>query len=398
MEVEGDHAEHAEHLDDHAAALWRDSAIARAAGASTPTTASAASAGDGPGDNKRASPPLSSLPTEEGVAAASGQDTASPEAEDSPAAGILPNAFAGSISTEGGLSSGGGGAGSGVTSDLRTHTDLGDLELAAEKALDWTLTEDTDGGAQNSRVGSNDRAEGNGGSAASRGPSESSGSSNSASGTAAEETEERQARVSGDSQAEATVGVVPRPETSVGSRAGPASPVCPDGIAAGVNVDELSLTPADGSDPVGEGRGIDEQNTREEAATAAGTPAVEMAVPIPGIPRSSSRKPPIAPPAVLSPESAPVVPPQTESGGSGGSNGGSNKGRLSTSFVASAARAVSPAVCRIDMERLMSSRVDTPLPDVEVGQGSGVIFSSEEGLVLTNAHVVAGASKVQFAC
>ncbi|CAM9867084.1 unnamed protein product, partial [Scytosiphon promiscuus] len=45
--------------------------------------------------------------------------------------------------------------------------------------------------------------------------------------------------------------------------------------------------------------------------------------------------------------------------------------------------------------RLVGSRHDAaPFADVEMGQGSGLIFSSEEGLVLTNAHVVAGARKV----
>lgn len=399
-EAHRDHAEHIEHLDDHAAALWRDSAIARAAGASTPTTSTVGGVGGDPGEDNLASPRFSAVPMEKGVVAPDGQDTAPPEVAGSPTGDMLPDAFVGAVSTEEGLSSGGGGAGGGVAPDLRTHTDLGDLELAAEKALDWTPAADTEGGAENGRVDRRDREEGDGGGVASSGGSESSSSISSAQGTAAEETEKGQPNVSGGSRGEVTGGAVPRPDASAGSGTGAASPVGTDKIVAGVKVGEVSLPPADGGDTAHEGGKVEEQNTREQAARAAGTPAVpgalveEIAVPIPGIPRSPSRKAPAAPPAPPLPESAPVAPPQA--GGGGG--GGSNKGRLSTSFVAKAARAVSPAVCRIDMERLVSSRVDTPFPDVEVGQGSGVIFGSEEGLVLTNAHVVAGASKVRHVC
>jgi len=77
-------------------------------------------------------------------------------------------------------------------------------------------------------------------------------------------------------------------------------------------------------------------------------------------------------------------------------------GRRKTSFVTAAVEAVGPAVVRIDTERLVDR---APLegylfpglePDgqrKEAGQGSGVILS-EEGLIMTNAHVVAKAAKV----
>jgi len=76
--------------------------------------------------------------------------------------------------------------------------------------------------------------------------------------------------------------------------------------------------------------------------------------------------------------------------------------RQKTSFVTAAVESVGPAVVRIDTERLVDRQ---PLegylfpglePDSqrrESGQGSGVILS-EEGLILTNAHVVKNAAKV----
>ena len=76
--------------------------------------------------------------------------------------------------------------------------------------------------------------------------------------------------------------------------------------------------------------------------------------------------------------------------------------RQKTSFVTAAVETVGPAVVRIDTERLVDRQpIEGYLfpglePDGqrrESGQGSGVILS-EEGLILTNAHVVKNAAKV----
>ena len=76
--------------------------------------------------------------------------------------------------------------------------------------------------------------------------------------------------------------------------------------------------------------------------------------------------------------------------------------RKKTSFVTSAVEAVGPSVVRIDTERLVER---VPLEGYlfpglepegqrkESGQGSGVILS-EEGVIMTNAHVVNKANKV----
>ena len=80
------------------------------------------------------------------------------------------------------------------------------------------------------------------------------------------------------------------------------------------------------------------------------------------------------------------------------------------SFVADAARAVAPAVVRIDTERSVARQpfdpalLDPMLRDLfgdpagslrERGQGSGVIFDGAKGLVLTNAHVVDQVDRVE---
>ncbi len=80
------------------------------------------------------------------------------------------------------------------------------------------------------------------------------------------------------------------------------------------------------------------------------------------------------------------------------------------SFVAAAARAVAPAVVRLDTERSVAVQpfdpalLDPMLRDLfgdpigalrERGQGSGVIIDADQGLVLTNAHVVDQADRVE---
>uniref|UniRef100_A0A7S0IP79 PDZ domain-containing protein n=1 Tax=Calcidiscus leptoporus TaxID=127549 RepID=A0A7S0IP79_9EUKA len=76
--------------------------------------------------------------------------------------------------------------------------------------------------------------------------------------------------------------------------------------------------------------------------------------------------------------------------------------RKKTSFVTAAVEAVGPAVVRIDTERLVDrAPLDSYFfpglePDgqrKETGQGSGVILS-DDGLIMTNAHVVKNAAKV----
>jgi S1-C subfamily serine protease len=79
------------------------------------------------------------------------------------------------------------------------------------------------------------------------------------------------------------------------------------------------------------------------------------------------------------------------------------------SFVAAAAREAAPAVVRIDTERSLAPQsfdpalLDPMLRDLfgdpgslrERGQGSGVVFDGQQGLVLTNAHVVDQVERVE---
>ena len=79
------------------------------------------------------------------------------------------------------------------------------------------------------------------------------------------------------------------------------------------------------------------------------------------------------------------------------------------SFVTAAVKRVAPAVVRIDTERtvprmgldpsfndpLLRELLGDQMPDSrERGQGSGIVIDSK-GLVLTNAHVVDGADRVE---
>ena len=76
--------------------------------------------------------------------------------------------------------------------------------------------------------------------------------------------------------------------------------------------------------------------------------------------------------------------------------------RVKTSFVTAAVNSVGPAVVRIDTERLVDRQpiegylfpgLDPDGMRRESGQGSGVILS-EDGVILTNSHVVKNADKV----
>ena len=76
--------------------------------------------------------------------------------------------------------------------------------------------------------------------------------------------------------------------------------------------------------------------------------------------------------------------------------------RVKTSFVTAAVDSVGPAVVKIDTERLVDRQpiegylfpgLEPEGQRRESGQGSGVILE-EEGLILTNAHVVKNAAKV----
>ena len=76
--------------------------------------------------------------------------------------------------------------------------------------------------------------------------------------------------------------------------------------------------------------------------------------------------------------------------------------RVKTSFVTAAVNSVGPAVVKIDTERLVDRQpIENYLyPGLEPegqrresGQGSGVILT-EEGVILTNAHVIKNAAKV----
>jgi hypothetical protein len=75
----------------------------------------------------------------------------------------------------------------------------------------------------------------------------------------------------------------------------------------------------------------------------------------------------------------------------------SDRRAVALSFVTDAVHKVGPSVLRIDTETNIPEEELVPTPHspgwVQQGQGSGLIFSPD-GLILTNAHVVEGASKV----
>lgn len=71
------------------------------------------------------------------------------------------------------------------------------------------------------------------------------------------------------------------------------------------------------------------------------------------------------------------------------------KRQIALTFVTDVVNSVGPSVVRVDTETHVQDQTDSLQPPgyIQQGQGSGLIFS-EEGLILTNAHVVEDATKV----
>jgi len=70
------------------------------------------------------------------------------------------------------------------------------------------------------------------------------------------------------------------------------------------------------------------------------------------------------------------------------------KARSVLGYISDVVERVGPSVVRVDTESYLLGQTDSPPPGyIQQGQGSGLIFS-DKGFVLTNAHVVEGASKV----
>lgn len=281
---------------------------------------------------------------------------------------------------------------------LRTHTDLGDLELAAEKALDLLRDEDAD-----VVEGSGGLDGGSGGDASSGGSKSAGQSRGSGSGDGAEKVSPasdvptEQAGGSGARVSARSTGVPPQGESS--------------GVAVRLRTESSTESSNPAALPVGglraPGRGArghasgNQQQEQVERQATAGSSKAATEGNVKAKAKAKSSKVAaeaegsgnVSPTtskvyrASPSPDSAAAPPPSDED------SGGASQRRHSTSFVAVAAKAVSPAVCRIDMERTVGTH-GTPFGDVVTGQGSGLIFSSDDGLVLTNAHVVAGARKV----
>lgn len=425
------------HLDDHAEQLWLNSpAIRAAASAAAAAAAEAAEESLGSPDAGGAAPPgagqqqVSPVPATDDGAPSSGLASGPEHREGEgvegqectpPVGGIDSNEQGEGFDSDDEILGGESETADsptapGLPPSLRTHTDLGDLELAAEKALDLLRDEGADilddSGGSSSSSGGGDLGGGGGGD--SGGGSSSAGESRSSAG---------ESRGSGDG----AEGVSPSPDAptghagSGGARAsGRSGGVPPQGEYNDVAVRLRTGSSMEGSDtaalavrglsaPPGHGArgrasGQEEQQperrpTARSAKTAARIKEKEKATtPSKAASDGEGNAPPTTPQAsraaAPSPDgAAPPLPSGEGVGGSGG--GGAGRRRHSTSFVAVAARAVSPAVCRIDTMRLAGTPGES-LGDVVTGQGSGLIFSSEDGLVLTNAHVVAGARKVRY--
>lgn len=440
------------HLDDHAEELWRNSPAVRRAAAAAATAAAAAAAAEDPAvaassDGRHDAGALSEREKRQenkdemeggeqalgGITAAAADDNASSTGElhgdDDSRYGESVEKTDGehagaSSGVEDGAAKDDHEAGGAATPDLHTHTELGDLEVAAKKALD-SLTEEEreraadgvgndssggriDSGAFDRETGfdesadvdesleTRERVEGN----AERWEASNAEDEEPEIEAAVRPFEEKGEVVSEslDGDAELSARTSPRRKSTAddaGEEAAIAVQTQSPMAATDENSDQdheqeeqdevnaasaLPTAPTDAV-PIADADGT-EETVETTTTTVTATTATAPAIPIPTPPRSV-RMP------------APDGVPKADDG-TGVEGSGDGRARHSTSFVAVAARAVSPAVCRIDMERLVGTGNDAPFPNVEVGQGSGVIFSSEEGLVLTNAHVVAGARKVRW--
>lgn len=385
------------HLDDHAEQLWHNSPAIRAAAA-----AAAAAAAEAAGDSldREAGPsPRIGAPLPSRGAAASEREAWEEGPGKEQQHRVPREPFDGSAEREGLFSDGDGldsdglavdDDGVGVDPDLRTHFDLGDLELAAEKALD--LLRD-----------SGDVSGGDGGDGATEPET---GVDESGPDLrpdledlelAAEKALDLLRDDGGGARGQDSAGRQDDGGTSAAAAAAASvtgrSMRVPMRLSVGVDTDSAAAVPAHGgAAPLSADSTQQDANRQQEQKEEEGKSSSSTGVAVVrGKEKTSGGRLTLPSP----PSPAPKVPPAAAIGGSVG--GGGTPGRHSTSFVAVAARAVSPAVCRIDMERLVGTRHDgSPFTDVETGQGSGLIFSSEDGLVLTNAHVVAGARKVRY--
>ncbi|CAM9987141.1 unnamed protein product, partial [Ectocarpus fasciculatus] len=385
------------HLDDHAEQLWHNSPAIRAAAA-----AAAAAAADAAGDSLDREAAGAPPPPPPSPGAAASEREAWEEGAQKEEQHRAPRGpFDGSVEGEG-LVSDGEGLDSdgpavddddvGVDPDLRTHFDLGDLELAAEKALDLLRDSGDVSGGDGGGDGATEPEAGIDDSGPDSRPD--------LEGLelAAEKALDLLRDDGGGGRGQDSAGRQGDGGTSAAAAAAAASVSgrstgVPVRLSIGVDTDSAAAVPArGGAAPVSadstRGQDANRQQEQEEEEGKSSSSTGVAAV-VGGKEKASGGRLTLPSP----PTPAPKVPPAAIGGRSGG--GGGTPGRHSTSFVAVAARAVSPAVCRIDMERLVGSRHDgAPFTDVETGQGSGLIFSSEDGLVLTNAHVVAGARKV----
>eukprot|EP00752_Nemacystus_decipiens_P006860 g6162.t1 len=407
------------HLDDHAEQLWLNSpAIRAAASAAAAAAAEAAEESLGtpataalPGDTtgQQANP----TPTDDG--SLSSGLTSNPEHRaDALEGGEVRGALVGGTNTDE--------QGAGLSADdeflgresadgpadlgpptLRTHTDLGDLELAAEKALDLLRDE----GADVVEEGSGDLDGGDGGRIGGGGTSTGEGRGSDGVDGMEKVSPSSDVPTGQEGSNGARVSAISRGVPPSGDNSGAAVRLRTGSSTENSNTAALPVrglrVPGRGARGRAGGKQQQEQVERQATAGPAKTAAEgeEKEQEKEKVKAKSSKATtdgegntsPMTPEVSLaspSPDSGAAPLPSDE--GRGGS-GSASRRRHSTSFVAVAARAVSPAVCRIDMERLVGTH-GAPFGDVETGQGSGLIFSSEDGLVLTNAHVVAGARKV----